>query len=137
METFYDALFTSSGNVDFALIAMRQALNPCPLRFFSSKNYVERGLKSYVETSCVGDGFNIRMESLVEQARKQVPDGKIDMKLVNEIKEKELRDTPMVLRRMAEHFLHINGSNGNAERFSPDLEATLADIQNMLDGDRK
>jgi hypothetical protein len=137
IETFYDVLFTTSGNVDAALGALRQAVDPCPLKFYSSKDYLERGLTSYVKNSCVGDGLKARIESIIEQARKQALGRLIDMEAVNSVMEKEVRDTPVTLRRMAARFLHINGSETNAKRFAPDLEAVLADIQSILDSDRK
>ena len=139
METFYNFLFKESGNVDLALGAMRKSIDPCPLQFFSSKDYLERGLKQYVQSYCIGDGWKARVETVLEYARTQAAAAgrQINMQVANKCIEEELSNTPATLREMAEKFLHISGSNENAKRFAPDLEATLADIQIILDSDRK
>lgn len=133
LEAFYGTLFESNGSVDAAVKEMHQAVNPCPLKFFKSKDYLEKGVVGYVRSHCVGDGLSARVSELVVTATKMFPGKRITPELVMEAMQREIADTPGTLRAMARTFLHIEPDGRNEDRFAADLEEVLAIAQAELD----
>lgn len=136
LEAFYEALFKTQGDMDSALLAMRAAVDPCPLLFFSSQHYLEKGIFGYVREHCVGDGLRARISSVAAQARAQYPDIVITDELVARVMREEIDRTPAVLREMASRFMHIRADGTNMDRFGENLSAVLQAAQIELERER-
>jgi hypothetical protein len=130
-ETFYSKLFDTGGDIDAAVLALRGSLDPCPLLFFTSKQYLEQGILRYVREHCVGAGLLARAKSIADQVASR-PGLKISPEFVMQQLKNEIEDTPAVLRRKARMFLHIDGSAENEQRFASDAEAVIEEAEALL-----
>jgi hypothetical protein len=133
LEAFYATLFGTRGDMNAALNAMRGVVTPCPLLFFTSKNFLEKGMMGYVREHCVGDGLRARIASVASEARRQHPEIVITDELATRVMRDEVAHTPAVLREMAYRFMHIRTDGTNLDRFGEDLSAVLEASQLELD----
>jgi len=131
-QSFYAELVEKDGDIDAALAVLQRKLDPCPLMFFSSKYYFEVLARGYVEDRCIGPGFDARVNRLLEQAAAGRPEQTITREMVTRVLAKEVENTPAYLRWKARRFLHMDASPENEQRFAPEVEAVIGQVEAML-----